>query len=613
MTKKKPNSNKPIHSEENISKILELKARGVKDQEIADQVGVKKSYIRSLLRRKKKEGMVFQDARAINSGSKRLPEEAYNVVKELHAKNLNYQEIADSSGLTKNQVYGILQNLGLRYSKEARSEITSKAAPSKLYEETREYQREYNKKARADERLARSELIKELFYKNYSNARIAQEAQVQKSMVKRYLSEMGLQRSKEVKTLNAQLGKNPDYKPFTEDEIAKIVELRKSGVKNEEIAVTFKRPLNMVSYVLYQRDIKLSPAQRVINYQKDSKYTWGDVFEVARKLKLQVLKYGDSRMPANDEFLDIKCHCGKRFSSDKHDFIYSKVKSCGCVRSGPQNEIYDWVLSKGFNAVNEERSLVDKVSFDIHIPEKKLIIEYCGLHWHGERVGGAKARGYQKARYELCKQLGLRLVTIFADEWLMKPEVVKSYLSSILGLPKKTMGARVFEVKEVEYRDVIPFLIQNHLQGASGHKALTLSKDGVIYAALTLKQRENNSWEVSRYCIASDVAIPGGFQRLTKAFIDIYKPSSLYTFADLRWSNGDLYRNSGWDLVKVTQPSYWYFKAGRDLPRYHKSGFRLDKLKEKYGVEGGTEWELAQSLKFDRIWDIGLQKWMLTL
>lgn len=82
--------------------------------------------------------------------------------------------------------------------------------------------------------------------------------------------------------------------------------------------------------------------------------------------------------------------------------------------------------------------------------------------------------------------------------------------------------------------------------------------------------RNKDGWELSRYC--TNGSIVGGAGKLLKAFIKQYNPSSIITYADRRWSMGELYEKLGFDLSHISRPNYWYIK---DDIRIHR--FRLRK------------------------------------
>ena len=107
-------------------------------------------------------------------------------------------------------------------------------------------------------------------------------------------------------------------------------------------------------------------------------------------------------------------------------------------------------------------------------------------------------------------------------------------------------------------------------------------------------------WELNRFCVSRPVIGIAG--KLLKYFEVNYKPNEIFSFADRRWSDGNVYNKIGFTFVCYTQPNYWYFKDNKK--RLHRFNFRKDKIKH-LGTENQTEWEIMQEQGYDRIWDCG--------
>ena len=101
----------------------------------------------------------------------------------------------------------------------------------------------------------------------------------------------------------------------------------------------------------------------------------------------------------------------------------------------------------------------------------------------------------------------------------------------------------------------------------------------------------------------------GGASKLLSYFIKQYKPKKIISYADRRWSDGNLYKKIGFNLVNLTHPSYFY--TNDYLIKYHRFSFRKDQLSEKLVLFDPqlTEWENMQLNGYDRIWDCGNLKY----
>jgi hypothetical protein len=90
----------------------------------------------------------------------------------------------------------------------------------------------------------------------------------------------------------------------------------------------------------------------------------------------------------------------------------------------------------------------------------------------------------------------------------------------------------------------------------------------------------------------------GGASKLLKYFERNYDWSKIISYADRRWSVGNVYDKLGFDLTGVTKPNYWYIKDQKRLHRFN--------LRKKYeDPKNLTEWQIRQSQGWNRIWDCG--------
>ena len=91
---------------------------------------------------------------------------------------------------------------------------------------------------------------------------------------------------------------------------------------------------------------------------------------------------------------------------------------------------------------------------------------------------------------------------------------------------------------------------------------------------------KNYEWELSRY--SSSKHVIGGAGKLLKYFERIYKPKSLITYADRRFSQGKLYYKLGFTFDHFSSPNYFYCDQNLNiLSRIHCQKHKLkDILKD---------------------------------
>lgn len=294
-----------------------------------------------------------------------------------------------------------------------------------------------------------------------------------------------------------------------------------------------------------------------------------------------------------------------------------RCRSCSHIESSAEKELYDFIKTYINNIKRNNRILINPYELDIIIPDKKIAIEYCGLYWHSENKG--KTKNYHLNKLRKCNKKGYNLITIFEDEWLHKKEIVKKRLSYLLNLEKfKTIHARKCEIKEIDAKKKNKFLNDFHMQGKDNSKIkLGAFYNNTLVSVMTFSQgnaskgslTEKNIYELNRFCSDYNYKIPGIASKLLKYFIRNYNPAQIYSYADRRWSVGDVYQQLGFKFVHNTSPNYWYIVGDK---RYHRFNFRkseLPKKLENFNPEL-TEYQNMLNNNYSRIWDCGNSKWI---
>jgi hypothetical protein len=281
--------------------------------------------------------------------------------------------------------------------------------------------------------------------------------------------------------------------------------------------------------------------------------------------------------------------------------------------SAPETAIGDYIEELGFEVVRNTRKLISPKEIDIYLPEQRLAIEYCGLYWHGESRG--KVSSYHQSKMLLLQQLGITLLTIFEDEWLDKPDVVKSILKTRLGLSDRRDGGRKLYIKDIASHESREFLNRTHIQGAatgSVHIGAFNGADelvGVMVFGAPTRQTSSYEWELKRYS-TDGTSRAGMMAKLFQHFIRSQTPESVVSFSDMRWFSGASYQKIGFFQDGIISPDYAYVKNGI---RHNKSKFRKDGIRrhlpEHYESEL-TEREMMESAGYDRIWDCGKIRWV---
>jgi len=318
--------------------------------------------------------------------------------------------------------------------------------------------------------------------------------------------------------------------------------------------------------------------------------------------------------------------CGTEYKVRPNDFQQGyRCPKCKNIISNTEVELLKYIkkLYKG-KILSNNRSILNGKELDIYLPDLKLAFEFNGLYWHSEK--GSKGRcdkDYHYNKMAECHNEGIRLIQIWENEWtdLKKKKIIKSKIKYLLNQikPEKRIFARKCYIKEISKEKCNNFLNNNHIQGKSSNYLKTY---GMFYketkklvAVMTfskgLANRGSNDIELSRYTTKKFHNVIGGFSKMLSFAINENKWKEIYSYADLRLSDGNLYESNGWKKVSYAKPDYYYADVSKQLV-FHKSLFKKSNIKSKFPEiydEKLTEKEMMEKTKYLRIWDCGKIKY----
>jgi hypothetical protein len=242
-----------------------------------------------------------------------------------------------------------------------------------------------------------------------------------------------------------------------------------------------------------------------------------------------------------------------------------------------------------------------------------LAFDFNGVYWHNELY---KDRKYHLNKTEFFEKNNIKLIHIYEDDWIHKQDIIKSRILNLLGKSEK-IYARKCKIEEINDNKLVKkFLENSHLQGHVGSKIkIGLFYNDELVSLMTFgnlrksmgQKSSDRSYEMLRFCNKLNTNVIGGASKLFKYFLEKYDPKEVISYADRSWSNGDLYKKLGFELVHKTQPNYYYVIDG---VRKHRFGFRKDKLVKKGSDPNKTEHDIMLERKIYRIYDSGNLKYV---
>ena len=280
-----------------------------------------------------------------------------------------------------------------------------------------------------------------------------------------------------------------------------------------------------------------------------------------------------------------------------------------------EQEVLEFIEENYSGDIQKNTNILISKEIDIYLPEFKQSFEFNGLYWHSDIY---KSRKFHLEKTLECKEIGINLFHIWEDDWLYRKDILKSMILNKIGKIKYRIFARNCEVKVLTDNKLIrDFLEKNHLQGFVGssiklglfsnNELVSIMTFGNLRKSLGQKSVEG-SYELLRFCNKLNYTVVGGASKLLKYFVKNYSPCNIISYSDFSRSDGNLYKKLGFELSNLSQPNYYYIVNG---VRNHRFNFRKDKLIKEGFDKNKTEVQIMNERKIMRIFDCGMEKWIL--
>lgn len=246
----------------------------------------------------------------------------------------------------------------------------------------------------------------------------------------------------------------------------------------------------------------------------------------------------------------------------------------------------------------------------VAFPNERVAVDYIKF---AERSEQSVGKTYLLRQLEKFEQQGWKLLQIFEDEQAKASHIVESRILHALGISPRTVYARKCEVHfDLPLEQTRDFLDRNHIQGvgrgANLYAALTHGSEIVAVMSLgRARFNKNVDFELIRFATASGMSVVGAASRLLKHVLQETGDASIISYADRRYSTGDLYRSLGFQEQQRSAPCYWYFHPSDPLKKYHRSSFQKHKLPDKLEIFDPQLSETENMFKngWNRIYDSG--------
>jgi len=316
----------------------------------------------------------------------------------------------------------------------------------------------------------------------------------------------------------------------------------------------------------------------------------------------------------NDTYIEMKHKCGHEYKITIGYQGHIKCPKCYPIRSKVQYEIYEYISEFMKSKFNDRKLIKPK---EIDILTDTFGIEYDSISYHSygyhskiELNNILEEPNKHLEKTELCEKKNIQLFRIFSNEWYNYQDIWKSVLNSKMNNTNR-IYARKCIVKNVNYSDSKEFLDKNHLQGYTNSSIrLGLYYNNELVQLMTFsKSRYNKSieYELIRMCSLLNTTVIGGASKLLKYFERNYNPESIISYANRRWSEGNVYYKLGFEFIENTKPNYFYFKGNDKSKLLSRVQFQKHKLKNKLDNFNSklTETENMFNNGYRKIYDSG--------
>ena len=179
-------------------------------------------------------------------------------------------------------------------------------------------------------------------------------------------------------------------------------------------------------------------------------------------------------------------------------------------------------------------------------------------------------------------------------------------IANALGASSK-LDARKMKVELISNNRAEQFFNANHLYGHRPAKiTIALLQDDDILAAMSFS-KSSSGYEIIRLAYKCGVTIRGGASRQLK-YATHHISNNITTFADLRYSSGNVYSKLGFEKIKITSPGYFYYKqVGNDyiiLSRQQCQKHKLQNLLDTFDPALSESQNMFNNL-YRRVWNAG--------
>lgn len=317
--------------------------------------------------------------------------------------------------------------------------------------------------------------------------------------------------------------------------------------------------------------------------------------------------------------IQMKClKCDTTFDSHLKNGKWQKIRCPGCnpeaSASWIEKQVAQFLTEKGLFVERRKKGLLQsskRKEIDIWLPDHNLGIEINGILFHSFGFSYPNNGDNIIKDKHLSKTLDIEennhgtLLQFWDIEWLQNPELIKSMILSKLGMSPNKIYARECIKKELSVSEADEFFETTHLQGrCNAQFAFGLFYENELVAAMSFGRRKitrkkATHTELLRFSTKMYTTVVGGANRLFSMALEKV-PGDIVSYANRRFSKGNLYEQLGFKFSHDSPPNYYYNLNGS---LFHRAVFQKHKLKDADSSK--TEKQIMMERGYRILYDCG--------
>lgn len=272
-------------------------------------------------------------------------------------------------------------------------------------------------------------------------------------------------------------------------------------------------------------------------------------------------------------------------------------------RSSHEFEIEQFLKDNEISFIPSDRTVLAPKELDFYIPRHNLAIEMTGVYYHSDKF---KKKNEHYYKWNECDKQGIQLLTVFEDEWVTKKDLIKSKILHLCGIDGVAMKGEI-SIRKIDNADADKFCDQYHVRGKAFRVKDSFGafcNDGLV-GVMTFG-RDKGKIELSRFC--SKGYYPTMFAELFTYAVDEMGYTEVVSYADRRYSNGDLHVMAGFEH-EGNAPVEYYYVTNRLT--YTKQSFTKKRIAEIFKVPvSKSARETLDELAVPRLYDCGKMRFI---